>query len=73
MADLAVSGSVLRGGRFEDAVVVVTAGRITAVAPAGTRVDATEQVRLPDGEVLLPGLVDTHVHVNEPGRGGPGA
>src|SRR5213075_2538696 len=25
-------------------------------------------VDLPDDEVLLPGLVDTHVHVNEPGR-----
>ena len=59
---------MLRGGRFEDAVVVVTGGRIAAVEPAGTRVDATEQVRVPDGEVLLPGLVDTHVHVNEPGR-----
>ena len=27
-----------------------------------------EVVRLADDEVLLPGLVDTHVHVNEPGR-----
>jgi allantoinase len=25
-------------------------------------------VQLPDDEVLLPGVVDTHVHVNEPGR-----
>jgi allantoinase len=41
-------------------------GRITAVtdfdhAPAGA-------VTLDDDEVLLPGLVDSHVHVNEPGR-----
>jgi allantoinase len=41
-------------------------GRITAVtafddAPAAA-------VTLADDEVLLPGLVDTHVHVNEPGR-----
>lgn len=28
----------------------------------------TGLVVLGDGEVLLPGLVDTHVHVNEPGR-----
>ncbi|HET6666742.1 MAG TPA: allantoinase AllB [Intrasporangium sp.] len=27
-----------------------------------------EVVRLADDEVLIPGLVDTHVHVNEPGR-----
>ncbi|MDN8578553.1 allantoinase AllB [Corynebacterium bovis] len=31
--------------------------------PAGTTV-----ITLDPGEVLLPGLVDTHVHVNEPGR-----
>jgi allantoinase len=41
-------------------------GRITAVtafddAPAAA-------VTLADDEVLLPGLVDSHVHVNEPGR-----
>src|ERR1022692_214402 len=25
-------------------------------------------IELPDDEILLPGLVDTHVHINEPGR-----
>ena len=25
-------------------------------------------IRLNDDEVLIPGLVDSHVHVNEPGR-----
>jgi allantoinase len=30
--------------------------------------DATPDVTLASDEVLLPGLVDTHVHVNEPGR-----
>ncbi|WP_344147412.1 allantoinase AllB [Nocardioides koreensis] len=68
MADLAISGSVLREGRFTDAVVVVADGRVAAVEPAGTHVDAAERVRLADDAVLLPGLVDTHVHVNEPGR-----
>jgi len=68
VADLAVSGPVLRAGRVEEAVVVVAGGRITAVEPAGTPVDAAERVRLAEDEVLLPGLVDTHVHVNEPGR-----
>ncbi|SOC58051.1 allantoinase AllB [Ornithinimicrobium cerasi] len=29
---------------------------------------AAQVVELADDEVLLPGLVDTHVHVNEPGR-----
>jgi allantoinase len=48
------------------ATVHTDAGRITAVgafddAPEGT-------VTLAGDEVLLPGLVDSHVHVNEPGR-----
>jgi allantoinase len=42
-------------------------GRIVAVA-AYDELDAAEVVELADDEVLLPGLVDTHVHVNEPGR-----
>jgi allantoinase len=67
-ADLAVAGTVLLDGAVRDAVVVVAEGRVVAVEPAGAAVEATEQVRLGDDEVLLPGLVDTHVHVNEPGR-----
>ncbi len=49
-------------------VVAVAGGRIVAVAPYDARVEATRTVELADDEVLLPGLVDTHVHVNEPGR-----
>ncbi|MGI8531755.1 MAG: allantoinase AllB [Geodermatophilaceae bacterium] len=48
--------------------VAVTGERITAVEPWSDRVDADEVVDLAEDEVLLPGLVDTHVHVNEPGR-----
>lgn len=49
------------------AAVSVAAGRITAVSPFDTGAPATLTVDL--GNVaLLPGLVDTHVHVNEPGR-----
>jgi len=42
-------------------------GRI-ATLDAELRPGATPDVVLADDEVLLPGLVDTHVHVNEPGR-----
>ncbi len=49
--------------------VVVDGGRVVAVLPAGSALPtAREHVVLRDDEVLLPGLVDTHVHVNEPGR-----
>jgi allantoinase len=50
------------------ASVAVRDGRIAAIAGPGEPLDAAAAVDLPGGQVLLPGLVDTHVHVNEPGR-----
>ena len=43
-------------------------GRIAVIEPIDAELDADEVVELGDDEVLIPGLVDTHVHVNEPGR-----
>ena len=54
--------------------VWVRDGKITAVtafSPPGQVLitgSSPNEIRLPDDEVLMPGLVDTHVHVNEPGR-----
>ncbi|MGK5173778.1 allantoinase AllB [Geodermatophilus sp. CPCC 205761] len=48
------------------AAVYTEHGRITAVTPFGDAPAAA--VTLADDEVLIPGLVDSHVHVNEPGR-----
>src|ERR1700744_5284672 len=60
-------------GAVRPAVGAVRDGRIAAVADpaAGDPAfdsDAATVVELAADEVLLPGLVDTHVHVNEPGR-----
>ena len=57
-------------GAERPCVVAVRDGRIAAVLEGGRAepVQARETIRLADGEVLLPGLVDTHVHINEPGR-----
>jgi allantoinase len=49
------------------AAVSVRGGRITAVSSYTAGVPAAASVDLGD-VALLPGLVDTHVHVNEPGR-----
>jgi allantoinase len=49
------------------AAVVITGSSVTAVSGYDAAVDAAESVDLGD-LALLPGLVDTHVHVNEPGR-----
>jgi allantoinase len=48
--------------------VGVSGGRIAAVAPLEAGLEGRRVVELGDDAVLLPGLVDTHVHVNEPGR-----
>ena len=51
--------------------MTVAGGVITGVGPLDRSVrgsEAAQVVELGDDVVLLPGLVDTHVHVNEPGR-----
>jgi len=48
--------------------VGVRDGTIAAIEPLDRTLDATHTVDLPDDEVLMPGVVDTHVHINEPGR-----
>src|SRR6266516_338362 len=50
------------------AAVAVRNGVIVATEPYDARLPARETVVLSEDETLLPGLVDTHVHVNERGR-----
>ncbi len=51
------------------ATVAVTGGVVSDILPyTGTAPAGAALVELADDEVLLPGMVDTHVHVNEPGR-----
>lgn len=59
---------VLVGGAFKQAAVLVSGGKIAHIVgyddvPEGCKIDTVE-----DDGVLMPGLVDSHVHVNEPGR-----
>jgi allantoinase len=65
--DLVVrAASALLNGTIRPIEIGITDGIITAVS--NDRIDGDEIVTLGDDEVLIPGLVDTHVHVNEPGR-----
>ncbi|GAA3377393.1 allantoinase AllB [Streptomyces sannanensis] len=50
------------------ASVAVADGKIAGVLPYDTAVPAGARLEDFGGDVLLPGLVDTHVHVNDPGR-----
>ncbi|MFD3314851.1 allantoinase AllB [Streptomyces sp. NPDC058694] len=50
------------------ASVTVSGGKITAVLAHDAEVPAGARLEDFGDDVLLPGLVDTHVHVNDPGR-----
>ena len=54
-------------GRVTAAAVLVRDGRIEVIGDYDLRLDADRAVDLGDLP-LLPGIVDSHVHVNEPGR-----
>ena len=69
MIDLLVRGErVMRPEGTGAADVHVARGRIVAITPRGASTPAG--VRLVDagGCIVMPGLVDTHVHMNDPGR-----
>lgn len=68
---------VIRGRRIalpdgiRPARIGIRDGRVVEVddhETGGSVFTATRVIDLADDEVLLPGLVDTHVHVNQPGR-----
>ncbi|MFC8304313.1 allantoinase AllB [Specibacter sp. NPDC057265] len=65
---------VIRGGRVLTTAgiaareVGVRDGVVIALEPLGNNLQGREVIELADDETLIPGLVDSHVHVNEPGR-----
>lgn len=68
MADLVLRAQrVLLDGELRPASVAVTGGVITDVGEVDADAGAPIQIDVPAHAVLLPGFVDTHVHVNEPG------
>ncbi|MDF3338835.1 allantoinase AllB [Mycolicibacterium septicum] len=68
MADLVLRAQrVLLDGELRPASVAVTGGVITDVGEVNAEARAPIQIDVPAHAVLLPGFVDTHVHVNEPG------
>lgn len=69
MHDLVIrSPMVLTAHGFAAAAVGISDGVIRAIEPMDAPLAARRDLTLPVGQVLQPGLVDTHVHVNEPGR-----
>ncbi|WP_435799691.1 allantoinase AllB [Streptomyces goshikiensis] len=62
------STRVITPGGTRAASVAVAGGKITAVLAHDAEVPAGARLEDFGDDVLLPGLVDTHVHVNDPGR-----
>jgi allantoinase len=61
------SRRVVFPGRIDAASLEIRDGRITAIGPFDRATEGAEIVDAGD-KYVLPGLVDTHVHINEPGR-----
>jgi allantoinase len=68
--DLLVAGPAATPDGLVPALIAVTGGQVSGVHDPGelAAFPGVPVHRLAGDEVLLPGLVDTHVHVNEPGR-----
>ncbi|THG30949.1 allantoinase AllB [Naasia lichenicola] len=67
--DLVIRGTVLLEGAFRPAQVAIVGDSVVRISDAADEDLEGAEVRvLADDELLLPGIVDTHVHINEPGR-----
>jgi allantoinase len=68
--DLLLAGPAVTADGVVPALVGVTGGKVSGVHDLSdeSAFPGVPVHRLAGDEVLLPGLVDTHVHVNEPGR-----
>ncbi len=58
---------VLLDGELKPATIVIQNGRIASIEAVDHQVDGIV-LRAPDTAYVVPGIVDTHVHINEPGR-----
>ena len=62
---LLTGGAVYRDGEFVTADVSISQGRIISVSPSLSR-DGASVIEL-NGDLIVPGFVDVHVHLREPG------
>ena len=68
MLDLLIkNGKVYLEGAFSEVSVGVKEGKIVLLAGKDAEFDAKEVLDL-DGQYLIPGAIDTHMHVRDPGH-----
>ena len=71
---MAVTNLVVRGQQvvlpdgIAPAAIHITGDVITAITDYETVPSGCELVQADDESIVMPGMVDTHVHINEPGR-----
>jgi allantoinase len=65
---VAAQRTILPGEGEQPCAVAVAGGRIVALEALQRRPPAVRTLELGDDVVLLPGLVDSHVHICEPGN-----
>ena len=65
--DLVITGRrVLVSSAIAEREVGIRDGKIASIEPLGAGLRGVQTITLADDETLVPGLVDTHVHVNGP-------
>jgi len=67
--DLIIRGRrVVLIDRIAPASIHIRDGRIVSIGEFAEVAEGCELIEADDDSVVMPGLVDTHVHINEPGR-----
>src|SRR4051812_46557394 len=61
------SSKTILPGEVSDAVVIIKEGVITDITNDFPKDENCERIDL-ENKVLMPGIIDPHVHINEPGR-----
>ena len=65
MSLLLTGGAVFRDGKFQNMDISIDQGRIVSVSPSLPR-EGASVIELHD-RLVVPGFVDVHVHLREPG------
>jgi len=66
--DLVIEGKVLLGGVIREAAIAIDSGRIVSVSSAGLAPKSEEKAVYTGKRVVMPGMVDIHVHMRDLGQ-----